>query len=149
MSRLRSTIYRANQSLTLAYETALAEAKLDLTAQQAAVIEAISNLDGPSQTNLVSLTGIDRSTMADIVRRLVRKGYVDRKKSRADARRYILKLTDKGKRVEFEASAIAVHVEARIEEEVPSLRGLDRRIQSLVATLNATHGSDVSLVAAE
>lgn len=149
MSHLRSTIYRAHQSLTLAYETALAAAKLDLTAQQAAVIEAVSNLDGPSQVNLVDLTGIDRSTMADIVKRLVRKGYVERKKAKEDARRYILKLTDKGKRVAFEASAIAVHVEARIEEEVPSLRGLDRKIKALVATISATNGSGVSVVAAE
>jgi len=136
MARLRTTIYRAHQAFTAAYEAGLATAKLDITSQQAAVLEAIQNLDGPSQVNLVDLTGIDRSTMADIVRRLVNKGYVARVRSRQDARAYVLTLTVTGKQVTLRASEIASRVESRIANTCPAAKGLHKSLQSLVTTLH-------------
>ena len=50
-----------------------------------------------SQTGLVEATGIDRSTLADVVRRLVLRGYLVRKRTRHDARMYAVRLTAKGK----------------------------------------------------
>ena len=43
--------------------------KSGLTHRQYTVLLAVDNNDGKSQTELVKLTGIDRSTLADIVRR--------------------------------------------------------------------------------
>ena len=57
---------------------------------------AIADSKLPSQTDLVALTGIDRSTLADIVRRLVDRGLVHRKRTKHDARAYQLALTEKG-----------------------------------------------------
>ena len=45
---------------------------IDITPRQLAVIDAH---DGPSQTDIVEESGIDRSTLADIVRRLVKRGW--------------------------------------------------------------------------
>ena len=59
-------------------------------------VSAIADSDEPSQTTLVERTGIDRSTMADIVRRLTARGLVQRRRTRRDARRYAVRLTDKG-----------------------------------------------------
>jgi DNA-binding MarR family transcriptional regulator len=42
----------------------------DLTPRQLAVLVTVANNEGLSQTGLVDRTGIDRSTLADIVRRL-------------------------------------------------------------------------------
>jgi DNA-binding MarR family transcriptional regulator len=67
-----------------------------LTPRQFAVMSAIAQSDEPSQTTLVEKTGIDRSTMADIVRRLTSRGLVQRRRTRRDARRYAVRLTDKG-----------------------------------------------------
>ena len=50
----------------------------DLTPRQYAVLLVISKNDGISQTGLVNETGIDRSTLADIMRRMQKKGMVKR-----------------------------------------------------------------------
>ncbi len=68
----------------------------DLTPRQYVVLKAVAGSDEPSQTALVEKTGIDRSTLADIVRRLVSKGLLQRKRTRRDARMYAVRLTDKG-----------------------------------------------------
>ncbi|WP_296203931.1 MarR family winged helix-turn-helix transcriptional regulator [uncultured Hyphomicrobium sp.] len=67
-----------------------------LTPRQRAVLVAVARLEDPSQTDLVEATGIDRSTMADLVRRLSARGLIARRKTRKDARRYAVRLTPKG-----------------------------------------------------
>lgn len=67
-----------------------------VTPRQFAVLKAIAGSTEPSQTTLVEITGVDRSTIADIVRRLVERGLVQRRKTRRDARMYALRLTVKG-----------------------------------------------------
>ncbi len=57
-----------------------------LTPRQFAVMQAIADSEEPSQTLLVEKTGIDHSTMADIVRRLTSRGLVQRRRTRRDAR---------------------------------------------------------------
>ncbi len=67
-----------------------------MTPRQFAVLKAIASSTEPSQTTLVEMTGVDRSTVADIVRRLVDRGLVKRRRTRRDARMYALGLTVKG-----------------------------------------------------
>jgi DNA-binding MarR family transcriptional regulator len=67
-----------------------------LTPRQYAILEAISDNPGISQTGLVERTGIDRSTLADIVRRMLDKDLVQRQRTAEDARAYAVKLSRKG-----------------------------------------------------
>ncbi len=67
-----------------------------MTPRQYAVLKAVESSIEPSQTTLVEMTGIDRSTVADIVRRLVERGLLQRRRTRRDARMYALRLTVKG-----------------------------------------------------
>lgn len=67
-----------------------------LTPRQFAVLVTVSQNEGLSQTHLVEQTGIDRSTLADIVRRMLKKGLLQRRRTREDARAYAVKLTDAG-----------------------------------------------------
>ncbi len=67
-----------------------------LTPRQYAVLVSVSLDEGLSQTDLVERTGIDRSTLADIIRRMLKKGLVSRRRTRNDARVYSVKLTDAG-----------------------------------------------------
>jgi len=67
-----------------------------MTPRQYAVLKAVESSVEPSQTTLVEMTGIDRSTVADIVRRLVERGLLQRRRTRRDARMYALRLTTKG-----------------------------------------------------
>ena len=69
-----------------------------LTPRQYEVLRAVSLSEDPSQTTLVDTTGIDRSTLADIVRRLVQRGLLERRRTRRDARMYAVNLTQDGKR---------------------------------------------------
>lgn len=70
--------------------------KSDLTPRQYAVLKAVADSEEPSQTVLVEKTGIDRSTLADIVRRLVERNLLQRKRTKHDARMYAVKLTASG-----------------------------------------------------
>lgn len=67
-----------------------------MTPRQYAILKAVETSVDPSQTTLVEITGIDRSTVADIVKRLVERGLLQRRRTRRDARMYALKLTVRG-----------------------------------------------------
>jgi DNA-binding MarR family transcriptional regulator len=71
----------------------------DITPRQFVVLAAAAELADPSQTDLVEATGVDRSTIADIIRRMVKKGLLERRRSRADARAKLVRLTREGERV--------------------------------------------------
>ena len=69
----------------------------DMTPRQYAVLITVEANEDISQTGLVEATGIDRSTLADVVRRLTTRGWLARKRTRHDARMYAVRLTPKGK----------------------------------------------------
>ncbi len=68
----------------------------DLTPRQYTVLTAAQQRTEPSQAALVTDTSIDRSTLADIVGRLVTKGLLERHRTERDARAYAIALTEKG-----------------------------------------------------
>ena len=83
--------------LQLALDIYSEEAGSDgLTQRQFAVLEAVSQKSGLTQTDLVRATGIDRSTLADLVSRMTVKGLLDREKSSIDARAKAVRLSPKG-----------------------------------------------------
>lgn len=69
-----------------------------LTHRQFTVLSAVDAFEGKSQTELVKVTGIDRSTLADLVGRLMSQGYVQRRRTKEDARTNSIKLTPLGKK---------------------------------------------------
>lgn len=78
--------------------------KSDLTPRQYAVLQTVAKTEDVSQTGLVDATGIDRSTLADIVRRLVERGMLIRKRTKEDARMYAVRLSAAGRNVLESAS---------------------------------------------
>ncbi|MCH9808407.1 MAG: MarR family winged helix-turn-helix transcriptional regulator [Alphaproteobacteria bacterium] len=92
----------------------------DLTPRQYAVLVAVAENEGLSQTNLVDMTGIDRSTLADIIRRMLKKGLVQRRRTKEDARAYAVKLTEEGRRMLHAAEPMAKKVDAKILEALPA-----------------------------
>lgn len=67
-----------------------------LTPRQYAVLLAISHNKDISQTGLVQVTGIDRSTLAEIIKRLLKRDLIKRRRTRLDARAYAVRLTETG-----------------------------------------------------
>src|SRR5690606_2096457 len=89
-----------------------------LTQRQFAVLEAVSQKSGLTQTDLVRATGIDRSTLADLVARLTTKGLLDRVQSTIDARAKAVSLSAAG--------------EAALDAARPRVEAADKRILSLL-----------------
>lgn len=73
--------------------------KSGLTQRQFTVLLAVDQNEGISQTTLVKMTGIDRSTLADLVARLLAQGYLQRRRTKDDARTNSVRITAAGKRV--------------------------------------------------
>lgn len=69
------------------------------TPRQFAVLHTVSEDEGLSQTDLVRRTGIDRSTLADMIARLTKKGLLARQRTKTDARANAVKLTAAGKKM--------------------------------------------------
>ena len=111
-------LHRAGQCASDIFQAEIA----DLTPRQLAVLMTVAGDEGASQTKLVDATGIDRSTLADIVRRLCRKGFLQRRRTREDARAYAIKLTDEGRRVLRSAEPLAKRVDDRVLGALPAGR---------------------------
>ena len=90
----------------------------ELTSRQLIVLEAVATARAVSQTDIVATTGIDRSTIADIVRRLVERNLLARERTRHDARMYAVKLTSEGRRVWDAAQEVQGKCEAQLLEVV-------------------------------
>jgi DNA-binding MarR family transcriptional regulator len=105
-------LHRAGQCADEMFASSLSTGTM--TPRQYAVLKAVESSVEPSQTTLVEITGIDRSTVADIVRRLVERGLVQRRRTRRDARMYALKLTAKGGTALRQAEPAAVSTDERL-----------------------------------
>jgi DNA-binding MarR family transcriptional regulator len=108
-----------------------------VTPRQLAVLLTIAAHEGLSQTGLVERTGIDRSTTADIVRRLVKRGYVQRRRSRTDIRAYVLRLTGEGRELLDTMEPLGRRVDARVLRALPVERreGFLAALVSIVGAL--------------
>lgn len=88
--------------------------KSGLTHRQFTVLLAADAHEGKSQTELVRITGIDRSTLADLVARLMAQGYVQRRRTMEDARTNSIKLTPMGKKALKSAQSGADDVDKKL-----------------------------------
>ncbi|MEM6536264.1 MAG: MarR family transcriptional regulator [Pseudomonadota bacterium] len=69
------------------------------TPRQFEVLHTVSKNEGLSQTDLVRATGIDRSTLADMIARMIKKGLLSRSRTKEDARANAVSITAAGKRM--------------------------------------------------
>lgn len=88
-------LHRVLQIALDIYTTEMGEGAL--TQRQYAVLKALQGSTGQSQSDLVKATGIDRSTMAELVTRMIAKNLLLREKSATDARANMVKISDFGK----------------------------------------------------
>jgi len=110
-------LHRAGQCAGDVFHGEIGES--DLTPRQYAVLLTVAQNEGLSQTQLVERTGVDRSTLADIVRRMLKKGLLQRRRTKEDARAYAVRLTDEGWRVLNACEPLVKRVEQRILDALP------------------------------
>lgn len=121
--KLLQTAHRVAQIADEAFERAIL-GQSNITARQAVVLAAINGNPEGSQTSIVETTGIDRSTLSDIVRRLETAGLTTRTRSPQDARAYQLSLTRKGRRELAAAITASDKAEIELRKRVGGIRAI-------------------------
>lgn len=114
---LSRAIRLAHQGLDRAYR----DMTPPVTMPQLAILEALAEKRQATQSELVDATGIDRSTMANVLLAMIGRGLVVREVSETDNRAKLVSLTAKGNkdmRVGRRALEIA---EAAIAEPLPHI----------------------------
>jgi len=101
-----------------------------LTQRQFTVLAAAGAGDGVSQSDLVRATGIDRSTLADLVARMISKGLLERERSATDARANTVRLSANGRAALAEGGRPAARSDARLLDLLPQ-----KKRDSFVKTL--------------
>ena len=110
-------LHRALQRALDIYAEAFGES--GITQRQFALLAAAEEREGATQADLVRITGIDRSTLADMARRMIGKGLLERQRSNVDARANAVRLTDTGREVLADAR--------------PKMAGADAKLLKLIS----------------
>jgi DNA-binding MarR family transcriptional regulator len=110
-------LHRALQRALDIYAEAFGEG--GITQRQFALLAAADEHEGATQADLVRITGIDRSTLADMARRMIGKDLLERQRSNVDGRANAVRLTEAGR---------AVLTDAR-----PKMAGADARLLKLIS----------------
>jgi len=128
----RSAMHLLHRAGQCAADIFASEARASgLTPRQYAVLMVVADEEGLTQTDLVQRTGIDRSTLADIVARLLSRGLIQRRRSKEDARAYAIKLSPQGARALREAQPGATATDQRLLASLPPAKR-----QEFLDTLN-------------
>lgn len=125
MSTFLHLLLQAHKNIDRVTEALLAELPEKLTARQYMVLQVINNFPGINQIALQEKTGIDRSTMSEIVRRLTTKRVATRSRSKTDARAYSIRISVKGKQAIRDAQSVVNQVDAYI---LASMKPRDREV---------------------
>jgi MarR family transcriptional regulator, temperature-dependent positive regulator of motility len=127
-------LHRAGQRAAELFQKELGEN--DLTPRQYAVMLTVAQEKGLNQTQIVERTSIDRSTMADLIRRMLKKGLLKRRRTSKDARAYSVELTDFGQQSLNSAEPISRRVDAKILAFLPADQR-ERLLQELMAMVES------------
>jgi DNA-binding MarR family transcriptional regulator len=91
----------------------------EITPRQFAILQAVADKSGLSQTDIMAATGIDRSSTAELVRRLVTNGCLQRRRTRRDARIYAVRITPHGRQMVGVGASAARIAEGELLSPVP------------------------------
>jgi MarR family transcriptional regulator, temperature-dependent positive regulator of motility len=103
-----------------------------VTLRQTVLLAAIAEAEGASQSDLVRTTGVDRSTLAEMMARMEKRGLIARAAAADDGRAKSVRLTADGRR--------------RLAAVLPAIRNVDR---SLLAALPAAKRTAFQAILAE
>lgn len=90
-----------------------------VTLRQFEVLAAIAELPGLSQSELVRLTGVDRSTLADMLNRMERRGWITRTAAPLDGRAHSVRLAATGATILKATTPHAIAANAAVLDLLP------------------------------
>ena len=139
----QSTTHLLHRVLQLALDFhAEASGPAGLTQRQYTVLAAAGAADGVSQSDLVRATGIDRSTLADLVARMISKGLLERERSATDARANTVRLSANGRAALAEGGRPAARSDSRLLNLLPQKKrdAFVKTLAPLAAAADASSG---------
>lgn len=96
----------------------------DVTRQQIALLIALSERPGASQNELVGATGIDKSTLKEMLGRMIKRGWVSRERDPRDSRAWTMHVTPDGAALLAERIGRVVDAQREILAPLPEhMRG--------------------------
>ena len=107
--------------------------KLDLTYTQYIVMMYFWEIQESNVTTLGNTLLLDSSTLTPLLKKLEKKGYIERKRSNKDERNLIVKITKKGEKLQKEAFKIPKSIGKCLnlsEEEIMTLYKLIYKVLS-------------------
>jgi DNA-binding MarR family transcriptional regulator len=113
-------LHRVHQRATELFQEKMAG--IDITARQYVVLVTVAQNDGASQQDIIDNTGIDRSTVSQIMQTMIRKGLLKRKRTKEDARAYAITVTDQGRDILKASEAIVEGVNEALVAALPATR---------------------------
>ena len=141
----QSPSHLLHRALQLALDISAEETGPDaLTQRQYAVLAAVAAHEGLTQTDLVHATGIDRSTLADLVARMIGKALIARERSSADARANTVRLTETGRAALAATGPRVAAADARILKLLPP-----RKRDTFLSVLHEMGRAEISPAASE
>ena len=106
--------------LVVLYPTAWKNVLAGLKAREERIRNDIAEAEGASQSDLVRITGVDRSTLAEMMARMESRGLIVRAAAADDGRAKSVRLTAMGRR--------------KLDLGVPAIRVVDRALLAAVST---------------
>jgi DNA-binding MarR family transcriptional regulator len=113
-------------------------AELDLTPAQFGILYAVEQTPGVEQIGVAKMLGLDRSTTANVVDRLISRDLARRDSDARDRRRCSLTITRKGAEILARARDIAADAQARLLQ--PLSPGDRARLLALLHQVMDAHG---------
>jgi DNA-binding MarR family transcriptional regulator len=111
-------LHRARQCAGELFQSQMAG--VNLTARQYVVLVAAAHKDGSSQQDIIDYTGIDRSTVSQVMQTMIRKGLLKRQRTQEDARTYAITLTPLGEDVLKASEPIVGRVDEALVAALPA-----------------------------
>jgi MarR family transcriptional regulator, organic hydroperoxide resistance regulator len=115
-------------------------AAIGLTGPQRLVIRITGRFPGISAGRLAAIMHIHPSTLTGVLRRLQRRGLIDRRPDPKDARRVALGLTDRGRRLDVDAPGTIESVVSELLTTQPPemIRSTQELLRRLAVRLSVT-----------
>jgi MarR family transcriptional regulator, lower aerobic nicotinate degradation pathway regulator len=137
---LLALLHNAEQAATAAF--AQFKGELNVTLSQALILQAISQ-EPRSQQAIVRITGVDRSTLSDVVRRLEQCDLISREPDEEDSRRVICHITENGRAVAKKAVAVSRTAVDRLLQPIPAAQRSRflSNLRAFVLAFQASKGS--------
>lgn len=134
-----SVTHLLHRALQLALDLHAESGPAEITQRQYTVLAAAAAADGHTQNELVRATGIDRSTLADLVARMLAKGLLERQRSATDARANTVRLSEAGRLALTASSGPAAAADERLLSYLPAKKR-EGFLKALAMLANAADG---------